>query len=124
MSDQLWVIEIEPQVRDWLERLSTADHDKVEAAVDFRLLPDPLKARMPGAKPLGDGVWELRFDLGDSTMRIPYWLAPGRRIVLTVFRKTRQVEHAEVEKAKVAQKTCEAEHGPAEHEYQRTEEER
>jgi hypothetical protein len=46
--------------------------------------------------------------------RITYWLAPGRRIILlTVFRKTRSAEAAEVARALQAQKTCEAEHGPA-----------
>jgi hypothetical protein len=46
--------------------------------------------------------------------RITYWLAPGRRIVLlTVFRKTRSAEVAEVARALQAQKICEAEHGPA-----------
>jgi hypothetical protein len=43
-----------------------------------------------------------------------YWLAPGRRIILlTVFGKTRGAEAAEVARALQAQKTCEAEHGPA-----------
>lgn len=42
------------------------------------------------------------------------WLAPGRRVVLlTVFRKTRSAEPAEVARALQAQKICEAEHGPA-----------
>jgi hypothetical protein len=46
--------------------------------------------------------------------RITSWLAPRRRIILlTVFRKTRNAEVAEVVRALQAQKTCEAEHGPA-----------
>jgi integrase/recombinase XerD len=46
--------------------------------------------------------------------RITYWLAPGRRIIpLTVFSKTRSAEAAEVARALQAQKTCDAEHGPA-----------
>jgi hypothetical protein len=40
--------------------------------------------------------------------------AAGRRIILlTVFRKTRSAEAVEVAPALQAQKTCEAEHGPA-----------
>lgn len=61
-----------------------------------------------------------------NAVRITYWLAADRRIVLmTVFRKTRQQEGAEVERARQAQKVCEAEHGPAEHRHDRagTEEE-
>jgi hypothetical protein len=46
--------------------------------------------------------------------RITYWLAPGRTVILlTVFRKTRSAQAAEVARALQAQKTCEAEHGPA-----------
>lgn len=42
-------------------------------------------------------------------------LAPGRRVVLlTVFRKTRAQETAEVERAQRLQKECEAAHGHAE----------
>lgn len=53
-------------------------------------------------------------------MRVTYWLAPGRRIVLlTVFRKTRMREEAEVKRAKQAQVLCEAEHGPAHEEFTR-----
>ncbi|MEU4343586.1 hypothetical protein AB0H00_20340 [Nocardia sp. NPDC023852] len=44
-------------------------------------------------------------------MRITYWLAPGRRVVLlTVFRKTRMRETLEVDRAKVLRKVCEVEH--------------
>jgi hypothetical protein len=45
---------------------------------------------------------------------ITYWLAPGRRtILLTVFRKTRNAEVAEVVRALQALKACESEHGAA-----------
>ncbi|QKW33385.1 type II toxin-antitoxin system RelE/ParE family toxin [Actinomadura sp. NAK00032] len=69
---------------------------------------------------LGGKVRELRFVLDGSSVRITYWLAPQRRIVLlTVFRKTRQREEAEIDRARQAQKVCEADHGPAEHGYDR-----
>lgn len=42
------------------------------------------------------------------------WLALGQRVILlTVFRKTRSAESAEVARALHAQKICETEHGPA-----------
>ncbi len=67
----LYAVEVEPEVRSWLERL----------------------AQQP---------------------RITYWLAPGQRIILlTVFRKSRRAEAAEVARALQAQKTCETEHEPA-----------
>ncbi|WP_420341039.1 hypothetical protein [Streptomyces xinghaiensis] len=40
-------------------------------------------------------------------------------VLLTVFRKTRLREDAEVGRAKLAQKVCEAEHGPAHGEFVR-----
>ncbi|MBB4772175.1 hypothetical protein [Actinomadura livida] len=44
-------------------------------------------------------------------MRITYWFPGDNRIVLlTVFRKTRGGEHAQVQRAKQAQKLCGAEH--------------
>lgn len=58
-----------------------------------------------------------------EAVRLPYRLAPGQRIVLlTVFRKTRMREAAEVERAHPAQKACEAEHGRAEYTYDRRKE--
>lgn len=46
--------------------------------------------------------------------RVTYWLAPGRRVILmTVFRKTRSAETAEVARALQAQMICEARHNQA-----------
>jgi hypothetical protein len=59
-------------------------------------------------------VRELRIPLHPVDVRVTYWLAPERRVVLlTVFRKTRARETAEVERAHRAQKECEAAHGHA-----------
>lgn len=56
-----------------------------------------------------------------AAIRVTYWLAPGRRVILlTVFRKTRMREDAEVKRAKLAQQTCEAEHRPAHREFVHT----
>ncbi|GAA2336341.1 type II toxin-antitoxin system RelE/ParE family toxin [Streptomyces kunmingensis] len=121
MSEQRpWIIEIEPEVRDWLSLLSHTQCAFVERVAD-RLLPDPLAASGPYAKSLGGNLRELRFHLGDIAVRIPYWLAPDRRIVLlTVFRKTRMNEHGEVERARVVQKLRESEHDAATHEFDRS----
>ena len=68
----------------------------------------------PYTRHLSGKVRELRFHLLAQQTRITYWLAPGRRVILlTVFRKTRNAETAEVARAVHAQKVCEAEHGPA-----------
>jgi hypothetical protein len=102
----LYAVEVEPEVRSWLERLSDRDFGRA----DF--LAETLGE--PYTRHLGGKVRELRFHLLAQQPRITYWLAPGRRIILlTVFRKTRSAEVAEVARALQAQKTCETEHGPA-----------
>lgn len=121
---QPWRIEIEPEVRHWLELLPDAHCDKAERAADL-LAAQPTTLGEPYARHLGGKVRELRFTMDGSAVRVTYWLAPARRIVLlTVFRKTRQRENAEVERAQQAQKECEAAHEPAQHDYDRTKEER
>ncbi|WP_330330562.1 type II toxin-antitoxin system RelE/ParE family toxin [Streptomyces sp. NBC_00536] len=108
-------IEIEPEVRLWLMNLSDADYRAAEHAA-VRLSTDATTLGEPHSRYLGNGVRELRFDIGPSrdAVRISYWLAPGRRVVLlTVFRKTRQRDDAEVARAKLAKAVCEAQHEPA-----------
>ncbi|MBT2447576.1 type II toxin-antitoxin system RelE/ParE family toxin [Streptomyces sp. ISL-43] len=108
-------IEIEPEVRLWLMNLSEADYRAAEHAAD-RLATEATTLGEPHSRYLGDGVRELRFDIGPSrdAVRISYWLAPGRRVVLlTVFRKTRQREDAEVARAKQTKAICADEHEPA-----------
>ncbi|GAB3179401.1 hypothetical protein GCM10027162_31760 [Streptomyces incanus] len=117
-----WSIAIEPEVRQWLELLADAHYDKAERAVDM-LADQPTTLGEPYARHLGGKVRELRFTMDGNAVRITYWLAPDRRIVLlTVFRKARQRESGEVERAQQVQKVCEVGHGPAEHSYDRTEE--
>ncbi|WP_431044109.1 type II toxin-antitoxin system RelE/ParE family toxin [Streptomyces sp. P1-3] len=67
---------------------------------------------------------ELRPTLDGAAMRITYWLTPDRTaVLLTVFRKTKMREDIEVQRAKLAQKIGEAEHGPAHEEFLRIVEE-
>jgi phage-related protein len=68
----------------------------------------------PYTRHLGGKVRELRFHLLREQTRVTYWLAPGRRVILlTVFRKTRSAETAEVARAMRAQKICEGTHRAA-----------
>ncbi|MFC7306305.1 type II toxin-antitoxin system RelE/ParE family toxin [Streptomyces monticola] len=122
--DVPWSIEIEPEVRQWLALLTDAHYDKVERAADM-LAERPMTLGEPYSRHLGGKVRELRFTMAGSTVRITYWLAPQQRIVLlTVFRKTRMREDAEVHRAQQAQEVCEALHTKAEHTYDRNKEER
>ena len=117
-----YVIELEPEVREWLDTLSLKDYAKVEAMAD--ILADHAETiGEPYSRHLSGKTRELRFYLERSAVRISYWLAPGRRVVLlTVFRKTRQVERAEVARAVAAQQACAAgheAHAPADGVYER-----
>lgn len=117
-----FIIELEPEVRAWLETLTLKNYAKVEAMAD--ILADSAETLgEPYSRHLSGKTRELRFRLERSAVRISYWLAPVRRVVLlTVFRKTRQVEQAEVARALAAQELCESghgAHGPAEEIYER-----
>jgi len=109
----LYAVEVEPEVRSWLERLSDRDFGRADFLVGL-LAEQAETLGEPYTRHLGGKVRELRFHLLAQQPRITYWLAPGRRIILlTVFRKTRSAETAEVARALQAQKNCEAEHSPA-----------
>ncbi|MDR1431557.1 MAG: type II toxin-antitoxin system RelE/ParE family toxin [Propionibacteriaceae bacterium] len=61
--------------------------------------------RMPHSKPLGSGLFELRFTLssGKVDQRVTYTFEPERRVItLTAFRKTRNNEAREVKRARTA----------------------
>jgi phage-related protein len=118
MSDR-YDVELEPEVRDRLDGLSLADYRTVEYHAD-RLAESPTTLGEPYSKHLRGGVRELRFHLGRSAWRLTYWLAPGQRIVLlTVFRKTRDRETTEVNRAIAAQHSCEVGHQAATHMYEK-----
>ncbi|GAA2431472.1 type II toxin-antitoxin system RelE/ParE family toxin [Streptomyces glaucus] len=108
-SSDPYIIEIEPEVRSWLESLPLPDYRAAERFAE-RLAADGPALPFPLASHLGDGLRELRI----GPVRVTYWFAPGRRaVLLTVFRKTRMRERDEVLRAQRARKLCEAEHAPA-----------
>ena len=92
-------VELEPEVRDWLEQLTTARF--VTAAFYIDLLADEgALLGEPYTRQLDGKLRELRFHLERQSVRVTYWIASGRRIVLlTVFVKTRMRETHEVERA-------------------------
>jgi hypothetical protein len=109
---RLFRVEVEPEVRDWLAALSDRDFGRVDFLVGL-LAERAEDLSEPYTRHLSGKVRELRFHLLARQTRITYWLAPGRTVILlTVFRKTRSAETAEVTRALQAQKTCEAEHQP------------
>jgi hypothetical protein len=113
MDDGVWDIEVEPEVQLWLQELPDHHYVQLERYADRLAVEGPLMP-MPRSKPLGGGLHELRFHLGDNDMRISYWFAPGRRaVLLTVFQKTRMNEAAEVARARQARVLCAEQHPPA-----------
>ena len=68
---------------------------------------------MPLSRPLGGGLFELRFSAEGVARRITYWHAdwrPGLIVPLTTFRKQRQVERREVVRARRALDRCRERH--------------
>ncbi|GGM83387.1 hypothetical protein GCM10012275_62520 [Longimycelium tulufanense] len=109
-------VELEPEVDDWLLNLDDDDFHRVMFYIDLLAERGPLLDE-PYTRQLQGKLRELRLYLGRARQRITYWIAPGRRIVLlTVFRKTKQRETAEVERAHRAMERCQREQHTADEE--------
>ncbi|HAN71632.1 MAG TPA: addiction module toxin RelE [Actinobacteria bacterium] len=99
-------VELEPEVRDWLQGLSGAEFGHAAFYVDL-LAERGVLLSEPYTKQLDGKLRELRFDLSRRAVRITYWIAPGRRIILlTVFTKTKDRDRAQVARAKKAMLAC------------------
>ncbi|MGO1056472.1 type II toxin-antitoxin system RelE/ParE family toxin [Crossiella sp. CA198] len=102
-------VELEPEVRDWLEGLPTVHFATAAFYLDLVADQGPLLGE-PYSRQLVGKLRELRFHLDGEAIRVTYWIASGRRIVLlTVFRKTRMREAREVARAQRALRRCVAE---------------
>jgi hypothetical protein len=106
----VWDIELELEVAKWLETLPPNEFAIVAFHID-RLAELGAMLRMPHSRSLGERLFELRFDYGHTTQRITFFFgSKGRRIVLlTVFRKQRMNERAEVIRARAVMERCIAE---------------
>lgn len=105
----MWGVEVEPEVEKWFDALPVDDFATVLPHVE-RLAERGSNLRMPASRPLGGGLFELRFGLRAVPWRITYYFAEEHRIVLlTVFRKQRMNERREVERARRAMARCVAE---------------
>jgi hypothetical protein len=102
-------VELEPEVRDWLEQLPSAQFAHAAFYVDLLADQGPLLGE-PHTRQLDGKLRELRFYLHRDAVRITYWIAPSRRIVLlTVFCKTRMRQDREMQRARQALARCQAE---------------
>lgn len=94
------------EVRDRIEGLSVTEFGHVAFYIDLLAERGALLSE-PYTKQLDGKLRELRFYLGRSSMRLTYWIAPGRRIIfLTVFAKTRGRETGQVARAVAAMRRC------------------
>ena len=102
MCDDLRVAEVEllDEIVEWLDTLSDLEHDRVVVLID-RLADLGSRARMPFSRSLGQGLFELRFPLGPTCRGITYRFAKdGHIVLLTTFRKQRNNERGEIERAR------------------------
>ena len=102
-------VELKPEVRDWLEQLPTAEFATAAFHIDLLAEQGPLLGE-PYTRRLDGKLRELRFHLTGRAVRVTYWIASGRRIVLlTVFVKSRMRENREIDRARRALASCQAE---------------
>ena len=102
-------VELESEVREWLEGLPTELFATAAFYIDLLAERGPLLGE-PYTRQLDGKLRELRFHIDRQSVRVTYWIAAGRRIVLlTVFAKSRMREHREVERARGALARCIAE---------------
>jgi hypothetical protein len=113
VSDQIgrpFHFELEPEVREWLDNLSDGDFKRV-GEVCSMLAERGSELGGPWSDHLEGPVWELRIRLRDIAARITYWCtADGRIVLLTVFRKSKQHDQRQIDRAVRAQKVCERDH--------------
>jgi len=104
------VVETEAEVTEWLLSLPARTFGQVRFYIDL-LADQGVALSEPFTRQLRGKLRELRFHVGREQVRITCFIAPGRRIVLlTVFRKTRQRERAEIDRAWQAMRVCIADH--------------
>ncbi|MFZ3593923.1 type II toxin-antitoxin system RelE/ParE family toxin [Streptomyces sp. BH104] len=103
-----------------MEGLSESEYKRVDEVAGLLAEFGP-ELGGPWSDHLEGSVRELRLRFRDIAPRITYWITPaGAVVLLTVFRKTRQHEQAQIERAVRAQKICEGEHnGPVTETFER-----
>jgi hypothetical protein len=109
-------VETEPEIDEWLSSLTDEEFGAVEFHIDL-LAEKGVLLDEPHTRQLVGKLRELRFYLGRERVRVTYYIASGRRIILlTVFRKTQRQERAEIQRALAAMQKCIAEGHTAEDE--------
>src|ERR1022692_4130890 len=103
----------QPEVRGWLDSLSDSDFKRADEVCGM-LAEKGTELGGPWSDHLEGAVWELRIRLRDVAARVT------SIVLLTVFRKTRQHDQRQIDRAVRAQKLCERDHRkPAVETYER-----
>jgi putative component of toxin-antitoxin plasmid stabilization module len=104
-------LELHDEIVEWMDTLDAKEWTRTVVVID-RLATLGSTARMPLSKSLGDGLFELRLTLGPTARRITYrFTKDGRIILLMTFRKQRNNERNEIDRARKAAESC-AEQNP------------
>ena len=102
-------IELEDEVAEWLDDLGDEAFGQAERYIDL-LADEGVHLGEPFTRQLRGKLRELRFSLNRRRVRITYYIASGRRIVLlTAFVKTQRQERREIDRAAKAMQRCIAE---------------
>jgi hypothetical protein len=100
------IVELEAEVRIWLEGLPAPLFARAAFYIDLLAERGPLLSE-PYTKQIDGKLRELRFYLDGDAIRVTYWIASKRRIVLlTVFQKSRMREAREIDRARRAYQRC------------------
>ena len=98
----MWDIEVSDEVAEWYLSLGTRGRAFTDRAFDRLKVRGPELA-MPHSRGLGDGLRELRFTCDGLARRVTYYFDLDRKaVLLTTFRKQRDNERREVERAQRA----------------------
>ena len=95
----VWEIELSHEVVQWYVGLKVRDRAFTDRALDRLALLGPALS-MPHSRMLGAGLRELRFSCEGVARRVTYYIDSERKVItLTTFRKQRDNERREVDRA-------------------------
>ena len=104
----MWDIELCDEVERWYLGLRVRDRAFADRAFDRLAALGPALA-MPHSRMLGASLRELRFTCEGVARRVTYYIDVERKVIaLTTFRKQRSNERQEVERARTAMSTDQA----------------
>ena len=99
-------VELHDEIVSWMDSLDNTEWHRTVVVID-RLVALGSTARMPLSRSFGDGLFELRFTLGPTARRITYrFTIDGRIVLLSTFRKQRNNERHEIDRARKVAEDC------------------